>query len=180
MTQGRPVILAIICAATAAVLLVPLILHEQLAPAGQKTPAPAAPPGPPPTPPPRSQPAIANDRVFAGKVVALDDSAGKTGGKSDERRMALKADDGTSYPLAADDVSGMFRLYPRLRDRPVKITGRLLPGTKQLKVEFVQTMKDGKPCVVDFWCEVCQISHRQPGACVCCGDDLELREKPAP
>src|SRR5947207_13730734 len=133
MMQGRPIILATIATAMAGVLLVPLLLHEQPAPAGQKAPPPAPPP--PPPPPPKSQPSAAKAQVFAGKVVALETSGAKSGGKSDDRRMALHADDGTSFPLVADDISKMFRLYPQLRDRPVNITGRLLPGTKDLKAE---------------------------------------------
>jgi hypothetical protein len=175
MTRPGPILLAIIFTATAVVLTVPLLIYEQPAPAGQKTAAPA-PPAPPKPASPKSPPPAATAQVFAGKVVAVEEPAGQ----SDDRGFALKADDGTTHPLVADDVSRMFRLYPQLRDRPVTITGRLLPGTKDLKVEFVKTIKNGKPFVVDFWCEVCQISHQQPGPCVCCGDELELRERPAP
>jgi hypothetical protein len=153
-----------------------LLFHEQAAPAGQKVPAPAAPPVAEAATPSKPPPSAAKAQKFAGKVVALDGPADKSG----EHRLALKADDGTNYPLVADDESSMFRLYPQLRDRPVKLTGRRLPGTKDLKVDFVQTIKDGKAYDVDFWCEVCQISHQHPGACVCCGDPLELRERPAP
>ena len=180
MTRGRPITLTIICTAMAIVLLVPFVLREQSAPAGQKGSAATAPPNGQATQPSKSQPSAAKAQFFSGKVVTLDPPGAKSGGKSDERRAALVGDDGTRYPLVADDVSRMFRLYPQLRDRPVKITGRLMPGTKDLKVDFAQTTKDGKPHVVDFWCEICQISHQQPGLCVCCGDDLELRERPAP
>src|SRR5262249_3462229 len=163
-------------AAAAIPLLVPLLGCVQAASPCENPPPPAVPKAPPPVPPAKSKSANAKAQVFAGKVVTVDAPAEKSG----QTRMDLKGDDGTTLPLIADDVSRMFRLYPQLRDRPVKITGRLLPGTKDLKVDFVQTTKDGKPHNVDFWCEICQISHQQPGACVCCGDDLELREKPAP
>ena len=53
------------------------------------------------------------------------------------------------------------------------------PGTKNLQVVLVQTVKGGKVYDVDYWCEVCQISGNRPGPCVCCGDDVELRERPA-
>lgn len=176
MTPGRE-ILRLPCLGVAAVsLLVPLLGCVQPASPFENPPPPAAPKAPPPVPPAKSKSANAKAQVFAGKVVTVDAPADKSG----EKRMALKGEDGTTYPLVADDVSRMFRLYPQLRDRPVKITGQLLPETKDLKVQVVETTKDGKPHVVDFWCEICQISHQQPGACVCCGDDLELREKPAP
>lgn len=166
MSRRRPILLTIASTAMALAVLVPFF-RGQVAPAGQK--------GAAPTAPSKSQPA-AKAQVFSGKVVSLDTQAGK----SAERRLALVGDDGTRHPLVADDVSQMFRLYPQLRDRPVKVTGRLAAGTKDLKVEFVQTVKDGKPYTVDFWCEVCQISHQQPMPCVCCGDELELRERLPP
>jgi len=176
MARGREILRLACLAVTAILLLVPLLHYQKPKYYCQLPPCPPAPPSAPPVPSPKSESANAKAQVFAGKVVTQDTSEVKSGQKG----MALKGDDGTTYPLIADDVSRMFRLYPELRDRPVKITGRLLPGTKDLKVDFVQTTKDGKPHNVDFWCEICQISHQQPGACVCCGDDLELREKPAP
>jgi hypothetical protein len=168
MSRRRPILLAIASTAMAFAVLVPFF-RGQLAPAGQRGSAPTAPQA-------KSQPAAAKAQVFAGKVVSLETQAGK----SAERRLALVGDDGTKHPLVADEVSRMFRLYPQLRDRPVKVTGRLAPGSKDLKVEFVQTVKDGKLLTVDFWCEVCQISHQQPMPCVCCGDELELRERLSP
>jgi hypothetical protein len=74
----------------------------------------------------------------------------------------------------------MFLAYSQLRDRPVRLTGQLAPGTKTLRVQSVQTVADGRVYDVDFWCEVCQISHPTPGHCVCCGDETMLRERPAP
>jgi hypothetical protein len=165
MSRRRSVLLAIASTAMTFAVLVPFF-GGQLAPAGQKGSAPQS----------KSQPSAAKAQVFAGKVVSLDAQAGK----SIERRLALVGDDGTRHPLVADDVSRMFRLYPQLQDRPVKVTGRIAAGTKDLKVEFVQTVKDGKLLTVDFWCEVCQISHQQPMPCVCCGDELELRERLSP
>lgn len=118
-------------------------------------------------------------QVFAGKVVLLGTPEGRSGTKSDDGSVALVADDGTVYPLVEDDASRMFHLYDQLRNRPVRLSGRLVPGTKNLRVEFVRTITDGAVCDVDFWCEICQISHLHPSSCVCCGDDTVLRERPA-
>src|SRR5438067_2211332 len=115
-------------------------------------------------------------RVFPGKVVLAGDDTTPAA----DRRLTLVSDDGTTYPLADDDISAMFRRYDQLRDCPVRISGQLVPGTNTLRVETVQTVRDGKVYAVDFWCEICQISHLAPGNCVCCGDDTELRERPVP
>jgi len=115
--------------------------------------------------------------VFTGKVVPLPAPKGKSEAKT--RGLALAADDGTSYTLVEDDASRMLFLDERLRNRPVRLTAVRAPGTKDLQVVLVQTVKGGKVYDVDYWCEVCQISGNRPGPCVCCGDDVELRERPA-
>jgi hypothetical protein len=113
--------------------------------------------------------------VFTGKVVRS--AAPK--GKPDARGVELTADDGTTYPLVEDDASRMLFVDGRLRARPVRLTAQRVPGSTQLQVVCVQTVKDGVTHDVDYWCEVCQISSNAPGACVCCGDEVELRERPA-
>ncbi|HEY1380955.1 MAG TPA: hypothetical protein VGF55_29415 [Gemmataceae bacterium] len=112
-------------------------------------------------------------QVFTGKVVQLAAPPGKSAG------VALAGDDGTTYPLIEDDASRMLFLDGRLRNRPVRLTAVRKPGTKDLRVVLVQTVKDGKVYDVDYWCDICQISTNYPGKCVCCGDDTELRERPA-
>jgi hypothetical protein len=113
--------------------------------------------------------------VFTGKVVRP--AAAK--GKAEARGVELAADDGTTYPIVEDDASRMLFLDSRLRDRPARLTAVRAKGTKSLQVVSVQTVKDGTVYDVDYWCEICQISGNCPGACVCCGDDVELRERPA-
>jgi len=117
--------------------------------------------------------------VFTGKVVSLPAPKGKSVTKPEDRGLALKAGDGTAYPLVEDDGSRMFFLDPQLWNRPVRVTAMLVPATKGLRVVFVQTVKDGKAYDVDYWCEICQISHTYPGSCVCCGDELVFRERPS-
>jgi hypothetical protein len=129
------------------------------------------PPKPAATPP--------TPRVFTGKVVPLPTPPGQAGPKSESRGVALVADDGTTYPLVEDDGSKMLFVDGRLRNRPVRLTALPVPGTKNLRVVFVQTVKDGKVYDVDYWCEICQISASWPGLCVCCGDETVFRERPA-
>jgi hypothetical protein len=116
--------------------------------------------------------------VFTGKVVPIPAPKGKADAKADEPRpVALVADDGTSYPLIEDGISRMFFVDKQLQNRPVRLTGLLAPGTKNLRVVRGQTVKDGKVYDVDYWCETCQISIAEPGPCYCCGDDVEFRER---
>jgi hypothetical protein len=122
--------------------------------------------------PPKAAPE--KPKVYTGKVVPLKDSKGKP----DKRGLVLKTDDGTSYPIVEDGVSGKLYQDARLRNRPVRLTALRQTGTGKLQVVRVQTVKDGEVHDVDYWCEVCQISLDHPGQCYCCGDEVELRERP--
>jgi hypothetical protein len=108
-------------------------------------------------------------QVFEGKVVQ----------KPGDNGLALVADDGTSHPVIEDDGSRMLFLDGRLRDRPVRLTAVLTPGTGALRVVCVQTVHDGQVYDVDYWCDVCQISISRPGPCYCCGEETVFRERPA-
>ena len=122
------------------------------------------------------KPVIVSDkpREFTGRVVLLPAPKGKAGA----RGVALAGDDRATYPLVADGASAMLAEDERLRYRPVALTAVRVAGTRLLRVVRVQTVKDRKRFDVDYWCEVCQISLAHPGPCYCCGQEVELRERP--
>jgi hypothetical protein len=122
--------------------------------------------GEPPAPPERPQ-------VFTGKVVPLPTPTGKP------TALVLVADDGTTYALVEEGAARMLFQDSRLQGRPARLTALRMPGTMRLQVVYVQTLKDGTICDVDYWCEVCQISLDCPGPCYCCGDETVFRERPA-
>ncbi len=41
------------------------------------------------------------------------------------------------------------------------------------------TVVDGKRMKVTYYCEVCHITSYRPGRCMCCQDEVELKEIPA-
>ena len=131
--------------------------------------------------PPAEVPARANTSLtFDGKVVPLAEALKKLGAKPDADTVGvvLVTADGTVYALVKDDASRLLFLDKQLHTRDVRLTGRPLPGTQMLKVEKVQTMKDGKVFDVDYWCENCQLAYPEPGKCMCCGGETALRERP--
>jgi hypothetical protein len=129
--------------------------------------------------PPKPPAAPDAPQVFTGKVVLLPAPKDKPGAEPEGRGVALVADDGTTYALVEDGGSKMLFLDGRLRDRPVRLTAQRVSGTKSLRVVLVQTVKNGKVYDVDYWCGTCRISLSHPGSCYCCGEELELRERPA-
>src|SRR5262249_60653756 len=100
---------------------------------------------------------------FSGKVVGLADVVAKAGGRRDADAapywLALAADDGKVYPLVKDAGSRLFFKDPALLGRPVRLTGRLLPGTGLLRVTAAHTVRKGEVCEVYYWCDVCSIKR---------------------
>src|SRR5262245_42199110 len=76
--------------------------------------------------------------TFTGKVVPLADLVEKAGGKLDADAaphwLALVTDDGKVYPLVKDAGSRLFFKDRALLNRPMRLTGHLLPGSQLLRV----------------------------------------------
>jgi hypothetical protein len=119
---------------------------------------------------------------FKGKVAPLADVVEKFGSKLDADAgphwLALFSDDGKIYPLIKDDGSRMFFKDARLLHRPMRLTGRLLPGSQLLQVTEVHSYLKGELHEVYYWCDICNIKRYEKKMCDCCGGPMELREVP--
>jgi hypothetical protein len=120
--------------------------------------------------------------TYAGKVVRLADVVAKAGGKLDAEAaphwLALAGDDGKLYPLVEDDGARLFFKDPDLLGRPVRLTGRLVPGSTLLRVASVRAVRGGREYEVYYWCDVCSIRRGEKNVCECCGGPMVLREEP--
>ena len=119
---------------------------------------------------------------YTGKVVRLGPLLEKFGAKLDADAapswLALQGDDGKVYPLVKDDGSRMFYLDKRLLDRPMRLTGRLHPGSQMLQALAVHSLVKGELHEVYYWCDICSIRSGEKKECACCGGPVELREEP--
>lgn len=125
-------------------------------------------------PPPRTE-------HFTGKVVPLAAALEKQGAKLDADAgpywLALVGDGDKVYPLVKDDGARMFFKDERLLNRPMRLTGRLLPGNL-LQVVAVHSIIKGELHEVYYWCDVCSIRRYEKKPCDCCGGPMQLREEP--
>src|SRR6266545_2787213 len=94
--------------------------------------------------------------------------------------LALVGDDGKVYPLVKDDGARMFWKDERLLNRPMRLTGRVVPEVGMFQVIGVQSVVKGQLCDVYYWCDICSIRRSEKNKCDCCGGPLELREEPIP
>jgi hypothetical protein len=119
---------------------------------------------------------------FNGKVVPLAGLVEKFGSKLDPDAapawLALAGDDGKIFPLIKDAGARMLFQDPRLLNRPMRLTGRLLPGSQLLQVVEVHSYIKGELHEVYYWCDICAIKRFEKKECDCCGAPMELRETP--
>ncbi len=118
--------------------------------------------------------------VFAGKVMTIKDIIEKSGGKLDRDAapfMVALVAEGKAYPIIKDDGGRRFFKDERLLNKEYRITGRLVGGT-MLQVISVQSVKNGKPHDIYYWCDICAIRRGEKNDCECCGGPMELREEP--
>lgn len=121
-------------------------------------------------------------RAFTGQVKPLSEVLEKQGAKLDPDAapywLALIGADGMIYPLIKDDGARMFFKDRRLLNRPMQLTGRLLPNSGLLQVVEVHSLREGKLHEVYYWCEVCAIRRAEERICECCGGPMFLKEEP--
>jgi hypothetical protein len=117
-----------------------------------------------------------------GKVVPLADLVAKTGSKLDAdaepTALVLIGDDGKVYTLVKDGGARLFFKDKALLNRPMKLTGRLLPGSQILQVSSVNSIVKGELCEVYYWCDICSIKRGEKMTCECCGGPMVLHEEP--
>jgi hypothetical protein len=120
---------------------------------------------------------------YKGKVVPLAGAVEKFGVKLDADAapywLVLLSDDGKIYPLVKDDGARMFFKDDRLLNRPMRLTGRLLPGSQLLQIVEVHSYNQKNELQeVYYWCDICTIKRFEKKLCDCCGAPMELREEP--
>lgn len=130
-----------------------------------------------------SPPESIKTQFYIGKVGPLADILEKMGAGLDADAqpywLALLGEDGKVYPLIKDDGSRMFFKDARLRNRRMRLTGRLLPGSQLLQIVEVHSYSQKNELQeVYYWCDICSIKRYEKKLCDCCGAPMELREVP--
>lgn len=126
----------------------------------------------------------ARDVVLRGKVVTLlaalkvVDPDLRPDPEPIAGQVVLLQEDKTVVPLIPDEAGQALFKDERLRNRPVEIRGRRLPGLPYLQVVTLKVEQDGRFRTPEYYCHVCAISLRRPQTCPCCQGSMEFRMKP--
>ena len=116
--------------------------------------------------------------LLAGPVVAAAGSEslrGRLAEVVDGEPLRLLTLDGETFELVAD--SGLDRTLrdPQLSDRTWELRGALLDDGR-FGLEKIFTVKQGQLHRVTYYCVICHITTHEPGICMCCQGDTDLRE----
>lgn len=90
-------------------------------------------------------------------------------------RLALAS--GGTVELELDEGLELTMRDPQLAERLWEVRGRHQEDGR-LVVEKIFTVKDGELHRVTYYCEICHITTHEPGLCMCCQGDTDLRELP--
>lgn len=85
--------------------------------------------------------------------------------------------DGAVVELAADESLERTLRDPQLATRTWELRGQILEDGR-FSVERIFTVKDGELHRVTYYCVICHITTHEPGRCMCCQGDTDLRELP--
>jgi len=128
-----------------------------------------------------SGPATSGDKnlVVSGRLVCLEANLKETSCEDAPAKLALKADAGRLFPLAAGDAANTLLQEERLRTRRFRLTLRSLDGDRTFQIVKTQLIRRGKVYDFHYFCEICNITTYAPGPCMCCRAPTEYREAPA-
>lgn len=119
------------------------------------------------TPTSAASPAPDGDQVLLGGVI-------QASGQTPEFRSGGKV-----YHLTArSDYILKTMADKRIADRQFRLEGKQQPDGS-FEIDRFYTIHNGKLFKVRFYCDTCHITYVEPGKCVCCQGDTELKEVPA-
>ncbi len=91
--------------------------------------------------------------------------------------LQLALASGGTVELELDEGLELTMRDPQLAKRLWEVRGRHEDGGRFV-VEKIFTVKDGELHRVTYYCEICHITTHEPGLCMCCQGDTDLRELP--
>ena len=114
--------------------------------------------------------------VFAvGALASTASIRGTLVAPVDGEPLQLILTDGRTVELELDEGLDLTMRDPQLAKRLWEVRGQL-EDSGRFSVEKIFTVKDGELHRVTYYCEICHITTHEPGPCMCCQGDTDLRE----
>jgi hypothetical protein len=94
--------------------------------------------------------------------------------------VALKNSEGRLFPLKSDKSVETLRTEKRIHSIEFQLTLRQTQAPPVYEIIKSQFVRNGTLYDFFYFCEVCNITTYHAGLCMCCREETEYREKPAP
>lgn len=121
--------------------------------------------------------AVAAVALALAAPLAADTVRGRLEPPEADRPLRLATAEGESVELVTDEGLDLTMRDPQLAARTWEVRGSRLDDGR-LAVEKIFTIKGGELHRVTYYCEICHITTHEPGRCMCCQADTDLREVP--
>ena len=90
---------------------------------------------------------------------------------------ALESPDGKLFPIVKDARGRAFHLDERWRGIDMELEVRRHAGSPMIQIIRTYTLHDGKPFLLDYWCDICAIPMYELKECECCQGPIRIRER---
>lgn len=95
-----------------------------------------------------------------------------------EHLYGFKTSEGEYYTLLRTKLSEAIFVDPRVRERELVLSVRVLSKSRLLDVIAIKSMKDGVLHDLYYYCFICSIRTVDPAICLCCQEPVEFMEVP--
>lgn len=102
---------------------------------------------------------------------------GRIAPAAEDRPLQLVTAGGRAFDLIVDESLQRTMRDPQLAERTWEALGRETADGR-FEVDRAFTVKNGRRHRVTYYCEICHITTHEPGRCMCCQEETELREIP--
>ena len=115
--------------------------------------------------------------LLLGTSVSAETLRGRLAPPVEGAPLRLVAFGGEPVELAPDEGLERTMRDPQLAERTWEVRGsRRSDG--RFAVEKIFTVKDAELHRVTYYCVICHITTHEPGRCMCCQEETDLRELP--
>ena len=121
-------------------------------------------------------------QALRGRVVCLAEEMHRSFGThlptNHPHLYGFKTKEGELYTLLRTKLSEAIFVDPRVRERELILSVRVLPKSRLLDVVTIKSVKDGVVHDLYYYCFICSIRTVDPAICLCCQEEVEFMETP--
>lgn len=122
--------------------------------------------------------------IYQGRVVCFTEEFARRHGIAPECEQSrivwgLLTDQKALYAFLPTDSAAAIYEDKRMRERLLRVTVRIFPGTSWIEVIKLQSVRASRIYDLYYFCDVCNIRSHKPGLCECCQDPVLFHEEPA-